>query len=683
MRLKGSVVNVQYTQSGKQRLDFRTDEIIIDETAEETDIRVMLYMPEGSFVKTGDVIAVKGKAADMNKPFTPGSFDMGRYTASKNYDTAVYAEKVYLLENGKGGFYGRLNAFKERIDSVYKNIFPKQEAEIISAMVLGGGSAVSEEIRELYSLSSISHVLAVSGLHTSVICAALLFVFRKLVSERKGYVATAIAIVGYAFFTGLSPSVVRAVIMLEVIIWGHILKRESDTLNSLCAAAFIMIANNTNIIYDVSFVLSVVSVYGCVACAEILGSEEGLKQKILSIMAVSFVVTSMLLPVMANNFHHVSFAGIFANLIAIPLMMPLLVLGIICGITGLFSLNVSAFVGGAVFVILKIFEYMSKAAALLPFADIHTGNLGLIFAVLYYILIILLLTDKVKGFRKTAIISADIICISALLLGNRFVLRNNFIDFIDVGQGDSAIVRTYDGGVYVFDTGGIYTEGDNTGKNIIIPYLDYYGKDAIDVLFISHPDNDHCGGAVELMENINVRKLVIADYDYGENTLLENMLLSAEENGIEVERINAGYKAKGKGGLEFECIYPLSSKLSPEDDDNNGSLVMKLNCGDKSILFTGDIDENDEKFLLYADADIKCDVLKVSHHGSKYSSTEEFVNKTDADFAVISCGKNNTYGHPDGEAVKRLENSGSEVFITSEHGTISFVTDGKTLKAEE
>ncbi|MBR5467918.1 MAG: MBL fold metallo-hydrolase, partial [Firmicutes bacterium] len=361
----------------------------------------------------------------------------------------------------------------------------------------------------------------------------------------------------------------------------------------------------------------------------------------------------------------------------------LLVLGIICSITGLFSLNVAAFIGGAVFVILKVFEYVSKTAALLPFADIHTGNLGLIFAVLYYILIILLLTDKLKGFKKTAIISADVMCISALLLGNRFVLKNNVIDFIDVGQGDSAIVRTYDGGVYVFDTGGIYTDGDNTGKNIIIPYLDYYGKDTIDVLFISHPDNDHCGGAVELMENINVRKLVVAGYDYGENALLESMLSSAEENGVEVERINAGYKAEGKGGFEFECIYPLSSKLSPEDDDNNGSMVIKLKCGDRSMLFTGDIDENDEKFLLFAETDLKCDVLKVSHHGSKYSSTEEFINKTDADFAVISCGENNTYGHPDGEVVKRLEDKGSKVFITAENGAVRFITNGKTLKAEE
>jgi competence protein ComEC len=677
---KCTVRSVQFTKSGRQRIVAGCDEIYSEYGFEEADFKIMVYTPKGEFVDIGDEIAVKGIAADLKEPSVKGGFDMGRYVLSKGCGAAVYADEIFLLKQGKDSLVKNISAIRNKMHEVYYNVFPQNEAEIISAMVLGEGSLISDDVRELYSSSGIAHVLAVSGLHTAVICTAAIMLFKKLLGGRVAYIAAALFTVLYVLFVGAGASAVRAALMLEIVIIGRVLYREADTLNSLCAAAFIMLVHNPYIIYDIGFILSIGSVYGCIACGKIFEEEKAWHKRLLSMVAVSFMVSAFTLPVSAYSFYSVSFAGVFANIFVIPLLMPLIVMGMLCGILGIFSINAAVFMGGAVYIILRFFEFVSRAVSAIPFLNIHTGNLGLIFAVLYYILIIILINNSIKGFKKAALVFMNTVAIFVLLFGNRIFWHKNYIDFIDVGQGDCTVLRTYDGGVYVFDTGGYALGESSTGENILLPYLDYYGKDYVDALFVSHPDIDHCGGAAELMEGIEVGRLVMADYEYEESELYNSLMECAEKTGTKVEFIKAGYEAEAMGGCDFVCLYPLSENISEDKDDNRGSLVVKIICGKHSVLLTGDISAEDEKFLCFADAPLECDIFKTAHHGSRYSTTEEFVKRTKADTAIISYGKNNVYGHPAQAVRETLEEEGVKIYETALSGTISVVTDGKSME---
>ena len=226
------------------------------------------------------------------------------------------------------------------------------------------------------------------------------------------------------------------------------------------------------------------------------------------------------------------------------------------------------------------------------------------------------------------------------------------------------------------------SEGENTGEKIILPYLDYYGKSKVDALFISHPDNDHCGGAEEIIRGTKVENVVVADYPYEESELYNKIFSAAKDTGTDILYIKGGQSTKIGGESEILCLYPLygETKEADEISDNSGSLVLKIVCGERSFLLTGDIGADDEEKLISLNAPIKCDVLKAAHHGSKYSTSDEFVKKVNADYAVISYGKNNRYGHPSAEVKQRLENNGIIIYETASDGTITAETDGKTLK---
>ena len=675
--VKCVVTNINFTQGGRQRLFAKTSVIAENGGIKNTEAKILIYTPKGEFVHKGDIIFATGKSVSMEKPTVKGGFDMGKYIISKNLEGGMYAKKIYYMgNNGKVYF---LDNLKEKLHNIYFEIFPEKEAQIVCAMVLGEGSLVSDDTREFYSSAGISHVLAVSGLHTAAICLAVRLIFKRILGKRKSAAAAMVFAALYAVFTGCAPSVVRAVIMVEIVLLADVLYRQGDTLNSLCAAVFFMALYNPFIIYDVGFLLSVSSVYACVLCGKIFEKEDTVLKKILSLAAVSFMVSVVTLPICAINFYTVSFAGVFANIFVIPLLMPLLLLAFVCGILGAVNINIGIFIGGSVYVILKIFEFVSFIAAKLPLANIHTGNLGLIFAFLYYILIILLVQNKISQFKTRILILADLAAVFVLLLGNRFIYHKNYMDFIDVGQGDCMVLRTYDGGVYVFDTGGYVSEGENTGKKIVLPYLDYYGKSKVDALFISHPDNDHCGGAEEIIRGTKVENIVVADYPYEESELYSKIYSAAKDTKTDILYIKGGQSAEIGGECEILCLYPLYTEKT-EISDNSGSLVLKIVCGEKSFLLTGDIGADDEEKLILLNAPIKCDVLKTAHHGSKYSTSEEFVEKINADYAVISYGKNNRYGHPSAEVKQRLENNGIIIYETAADGTITAETDGKTLK---
>ncbi len=671
------VESTEFTDNNKQRLEVTVNHIKYEDTEKNCDYSAFLYTPENTYVKSGDIIYSKG-VISSSVPTVKGKYNFENYLKCENMDFVFFAENIYLKNHDKLKITDYIDSIRNSLVSNFYSILPEREASVVSAVVMGYDSLLTDETRDVYSAGGIAHMLAVSGLHVSVMYGFIIYVLSKVLSTKRAYIVSIFFVAFYAVFTGMSSSVVRASIMTEIMLLGMVLEKRSDGLNSLCAAVTLMVIFNPYVIYNAGFLMSVISTYAVMAV--VFSNGESITEKIVSIIKKSFMVTAFTLPVISYFFYNVSFAGIFVNIVAIPLMTPLLVLAIIGGIVTFVSAPLGIFVSGGIYVILKLIDVLCNYFSGTFLANINTGNLGLIFICLYYILIMLLVKGNLHS-RKVIVSSVAVfMSMMFVLTSNRFLFKENYIDFIDVGQGECTIVRTYDGGTYVFDTGGFYTEKENTentGLGTIIPYLNYYGINSITALFISHPDMDHSYGALELIENIDIGNIFVADFDYGDNAIYNEIIASAQYKNIPVSKIKAGDSALLSGGINIDCLYPLKTPVFNEIDTNKGSLVLKLTCGSVSVLFTGDVDIDVENLLMIANSNMYCDILKVAHHGSKYSTSAEFVKYIDPEYAVISSGKNNIYGHPSDEVIENLILNGTKIYNTAVNGTVTVKTDGR------
>ena len=304
----------------------------------------------------------------------------------------------------------------------------------------------------------------------------------------------------------------------------------------------------------------------------------------------------------------------------------------------------------------------------LPFSYALVGRPSELVILLYYALLFFYMKfGERKGSWKVAVLLCT--AMACAIFENPLFRKENTVSFIDVGQGDAAVISTYDGKTYLVDGGGQYGKelGENTGTKILLPYLEYLGEDRLEGIFLSHPDSDHMTGLLEIMEALPVESVYISDYKFEKTKelLLFQETIAKKQVSLYTTKIG-DYSANG----EWECLYPYAGIAFYDGDDNHGSMVLRYEYGGTEVLFTGDIANLDEQLLLEKGADISADILKVSHHGSKYSSSLEFLTAADVETAVISCGENNLYGHPHQDVLERLETVGAEIYRTDLEGSI-------------
>lgn len=240
------------------------------------------------------------------------------------------------------------------------------------------------------------------------------------------------------------------------------------------------------------------------------------------------------------------------------------------------------------------------------------------------------------------------------------------IHYIDVGQGDSTFIELPDGSTMLIDAGEI-DQGGN-----VATYIFSQGYDTIDYVVATHAHSDHIGGLTEVIESFKVNKFYMTEAS-ATTSVYENMLSAVEKSNALVHTVMAGDTILNSGNLSVEVVAP---KAYDEEEQNNNSIVIKITYGDNKFLFTGDAEKEEEDGIW---TNIKCDVLKIGHHGSNSSTTSNFLKKVEPKYAVISCGLGNSYGHPTDEVLTRLEKNNIEVYRTDLQGTIVASSDGKTI----
>ena len=702
---------------------------------------VIVYFFDEPGVKVGNIVKVEGEFKHFEQARNPGNFDMREYYMSLGIYGMVYGDSYEVKDDSCDWLRQSLYDLRGQIKSVLNEICSKDKAEVYSAIMLGDKSDLDDHTKELYSASGIAHILAISGLHISFIG---LFFF-KLLRKRFGYVVSGsvslFAVVAFAIMSGMGISTIRAVVMFLSMVLGQMLGRWKDNVTTISLAGIFLVLWNPFVILNSGFQMSFAAIIGILIVwpkvFHLLGlknkfsareldknaSEEEkrhlvyiiIKHKIINALLFSLNISVFMAPIIAYYYYQLPTYSFVLNLIVVPLMGVVIVSGVLGVIGGLFARWLGSILIVPGCLILDLYTGLSKFIGLLPFSNIVVGKPSVYIIILYYILLFSILfffshrkkvrelskktfekngkdlkqikkekrEELLRGKRYRWVVVVLFVVLESMLYLKPVIVHLNFFSpgletmFIDVGQGDGIHIKCSDGTNIMVDGGS--TTVKEVGKYRIISYLKSQCNTTIDYWFLTHGDLDHISGVVEIlnsdMSGIKIKNIVLPYMKvYDEH--LSKVQEVAIDKGIEVHSIKKGDELEF-GDAHFKCIHPTVDTSS--DDINDYSIVLSLEYGSYSMLLTGDLTSTQEKYI----NDVKqYTVLKVGHHGSKYSSSEEFLNAIKPKIGIISSGKGNRYGHPTPEVLKRLRDIGCKYIRTDEKGGISIISDGENVEVE-
>lgn len=668
------VIDIDYTSTGKQKVILKTNSITIDDLKLNTKLKIQAIFNSGVEVEFGQIVLVKGKLEAFDFPRNPGGFNEKLYMQTKRIDYKMFAE---ILSKGKivNSFDSYIYKLHKKIKNMYETILPLKEASVLEAMLLGDKQSLDTSVKEIYRKSGISHILAISGLHISIISALLWLILDTLkLNKRVSSTIILTVLIVYCIFTGNSVSTTRAVIMIGIVLFGNIIYYQSDIYTSIATAAFVLLIYQPLYLYDVGFQLSFGAVISIIVLSPVLERLYFIPKPIRLYLISTLAASLGTYPIIAYHFNTISVIGIVVNLLVLPLASILVCFGIISTILGFIWIELGKFLCGIVYFILVFYENICTIASTIPFSQIVTGQPNLILIFIYYTIILAtayyyyLNKQKRQSLKKYMLyMQIFLLIISAIVI---FKPKDLEIVYLDVGQGDSIAIHTAKNKNILIDGGGNISkllDEANTGTQIVLPYLRYKGINRLDCVFVSHPDGDHIIGILELLDYIKINQIFIADTDT-KNDLLKILEMKASKYNIAINKLSKGNIVKVDDSISFECIYPSKDILIDSDDYNNNSLVLYMNYNNSKFLFTGDIEKEAEDRITKDYKKLDVDILKVAHHGSKTSSNQNFVDMVKPKVAIISSGKNNYYGHPHKEVLDRYKNI--NIYNTADEGAI-------------
>lgn len=631
----------------------------------------------------GNKVRVTGKKKDFKEASNWGNFNEKSYNYSKGFILKLNAEKIEITDDKVNEFKIWAYKLREKFNNTMNSICTDRMAGVFMAVIYGDRGQLDDEIKSIFSDGGISHILVISGVHISIAGMGIFYLLRKAMEGRYAAVLSSFIMIMYVVVTGAGVSAVRAVIMFLTGIAGKVTGREYDMKNSIAIAVIIILAGSPYYLFNTSFLLSFASVSGIAfilpCILEFVKTKNGFIKSFITSVTVNIVNG----PVIANTYFELPLYSTALNIIVVPLMSIV----VICGILGLMAGQLCTVAGALIIypavLVINFYELLCKLAMKLPFAIIVTGHFEAWQLLLYYGFIFLIAyviykiaeADKIEYIKPY--IRAAAAGLSGIALGLALYIavpRRNLITFLDVGQGDSSVFVSGDGMVCIFDAGS--TSRDKCGSYNILPYLKYSGINHIDYIILSHSDTDHINGVEEILDDnaVRVDNVVVSAKDEGFNELIKK----AKEN------TNIIYGFEGllieDGTAKISFLNPGTASM----DKNEMSIVAVIEANGRKIVMTGDIGKETEEILAekygynykekYGSL-LNADILKVAHHGSKYSSSDCFLSIVLPKLAVISCGENNIYGHPHEETLERLALYAENTEVTYRTGAVTVYLD--------
>lgn len=650
---------------------------------------LLILCSSGVFCETevsellGSRIEVTGTYLKFMPATNPGQFAEAEYQRALGYCMKMQAKKLRIISPGTNPFQKFLAKRKQQVSILYQKLFPEKEAGILAAMLLGEREMLGKEVKELYKQGGISHILSISGMHLSLLGLGMFRLLKRCRCGLLGSVAVSIGILfAYGCLTGFSISTRRAFLMLFLSMAAKLPGYTADLPSSLSFAALWILWERPMLLFQASFLLSFGAVAGVIAAMKLQSVGTGVSQsdshilKIRETLRISGIIQLMTLPVTLYFFYELPVYAVFLNLIVLPLLSFLAGTAVVAGLAGSFCLSLGAFFAGSSFGILKLYELLCKVVQTLPMSVWTLGKMSVSATAVYYLLLfgIIWLCQR-AGNRKPLLLF--------VLLLLPVVLRPKegmSVVFLDVGQGDCAFVEDKQGTTMLIDGGSSSVK--NVGTYRILPFLNSRGIQSVDYVFLSHADADHTNGILELLQDNAVRCLILPETEDVHEVFTDAIEL-ADSTGCQIRYLNAG-ESLNAGDWNLECLAP-EQKTGFSAGENAGSMVLRLTYQEVTFYFTGDIEkEGESAFIrrLSKESQINQNnlILKVAHHGSKYSTTERFLELVHPKTAIISCEKDNSYGHPHRELLERLETRSCKIYTTPDCGAVTIRTNGKQVK---
>ena len=705
---------------------------------------VRVYLKENNKNKkllTGSLILVSGKLEEVQESGNPGEFDSRQYYACRHIYYVMKKGKVEKQSRNHSAYGQFLIDMQQKFAGILEKVCGN-EAGAFEAIVLGDKSNLDAELKMRYQMAGIIHILAISGLHISLLGMGLYNILKRigLGIWPAGLLALAIML-QYGMMTGGTVSTMRAVCMFLLSVGAKIAGRIYDMPTGMAVSAILILMENPAYLLDGGFLLSFGSVtgIGCVwpLISEVMDREEksrwkteskGVKEFLKSTekslwksFLASGTVQLTTLPVVLWFYGEVSVLGIFLNLLVLPTVGIVLGSGTTGALVGLLSGRGAFLAALPGRIILKSYEFLAELAGKLPICTWVGGKPQIWQIVGYYVILaagvwiyrqtaqeyvdndsfwkrgsdlynrevsgkkIRILQNseahksqkrhkdvvmKIWGIRGACIVT---VCLGILLIG--YKPREDFrIACLDVGQGDGIVIEIENKWNILIDGGS--TNKSALGQYQLIPYLKSRGISKLDGIYISHTDEDHISGVRQLFEYIGkgltvlrVENLILPEWqNIQDNKNYQELIQLAEIAGTRVLTARAGDKIK-YGQTRLEVLWP------PEGADgaevNEDAMVLEMTSGDFKGIFTGDIGKETEEKLLQNGVLEDVDFLKVAHHGSKYSTGEDFLETVKPELAVVSCSATNTYGHPSPDTLQRLKETGAVIKITKDDGAVT------------
>lgn len=660
-------------------------------------------------------LRIEGALTLPESPGNPGEFDRKSYERGRKID--FYLKNTQVLERTRAGkTETHIEAIRGKCRGIIQEIFPETEAGILEAMLLGEKELLDEDTKSGFQAAGISHIIAISGLHISLLGIGVWNGLKCLgLPMTVSSVCSLFLLAGYGVLIGNPVTAVRALIMFGLMLGAKLLGRTYDLLSALAAASILLLLDNPDLLWDSGFQMSFAAVAGMGSYGEFqrglwqtvksrrsgkiscgkqagIGKQKGSgeqseirKRKIKRIIyklgkAEENLVTGcslwvFMLPVVLYTFYQVSVLGILCNLLVLPLMPAVLGSGFLALLLGFWGTGAGSIGGIPAYGIVRLYEWLGKTAGNIPMGVWTPGRPTLWAVAVYYGILAVSCAvcgkimcaegeDKYSG-GKIAVFQVFVLFLTLLVMAAPWKQPDK-ITVLDVGQGDGIVLQT--GKVQALVDGGS-TSKSKVGKYVILPYLKYEGISRLEGIFLTHSDQDHINGVKEVLEEAEKGWLTVERVFFpvwmGETPEGKEICRLAENCGAACISLRAGDKLE-MGKARIYVLHPEEENYS--DDANAGSLVFVWELNGMRALFTGDLPAEEERKLL--DKLPVCTMLKTAHHGSRYSTSEEFLERVNPRAALISCGKNNRYGHPGQETIDRIMNSGSSILRTDEQGAL-------------
>ena len=641
-------------------------------------------------IRLGDVVKLHGRLRTPLTPRNPGGFDARRWLVTEGsvlLCSVSKGEDLEIVGQEDPGLPGRVTGILRRVMRESINAqYASEHAGILTGLLLGDRGMIEDTVLNDFRRTGIMHILAVSGLHAGII---LMMVFMPL--ERLPFAARALSALTvlwlFAAVTGFAPPVTRASIMATIVLVGILLQRDSQPINALAAAGTGILLADPLALFGLSFLLSFGAVLGILLFQQRVQTAllrvfprmwRPKLQPAAALLSLTLSAQALTLPLLAQEFGQVSPSVLLANLVAVPLVF----LTVTCGSLSLLLFHIlpalatpfAAVAAASIDLILITSELLAR----LPGASVSLPPLPSLIVILYFTGIAYLTISQGRVRQKLLVLSITLIAVltaaPAIAPDSGNIIR---VTFLDVGQGDAAVVELPDGSALLIDTGP-GSRNWNAGSAIILPFLRARGIRRLHMMIITHPDNDHAGGAQAVVEELPVGQVLVGGRwpESGAGKELMDVMTARTDS---VRDVRAGLRIPLPGEA---MLYVLSP---PADIDceasNEHSVVVLLRYGTTRFLFTGDADaEAERRMVARYDSFLHADVLKVGHHGSTTSSSPGFVVKVRPRHAVISAGRNNHFNHPRQEVLDRLRLAGAHISRTDIEGAIMFLSDGRRVE---